>query len=206
MPLGPRGFGQERRRLDPAGPSWLARAPWGPRTRAFRVPLRRRQHGHRRRDRRQQLSLGPRGCGRRSGGVWTQQGPSWSARAPWGTPPRVFPCPSPPTATRPSSEGLATTCMWGRVGLDQERRRLDQQGPKLVGSGAVGTPIKAFPCPSPPTATRPSSEGPTTTVVLGPRGSGRGAAASGPSRDPSWSARAPRGTQPGLFRVPLRRR
>ena len=31
-------------------------------------------------------------------------------------------------------------------------------------------------------------------MALGPRGSGRGAEASGPSREPSWSARAPWGT------------
>ena len=57
-----------------------------------------------------------------------------------------------------------------------------QQGTKLVGSGAVGNARQGIPCPSPPTATRPSSEGTTTTMVLGPRGSGRGAEESGPSK------------------------
>ncbi len=121
-------------------------------TRQFRVPLRRRQHGPRRRVMRQQSTLGPRGSGRGAAASGPSRAPSWSARAPWGT-------------------------------LD-----------------------KAIPCPSPPTATRPSSEGSATTVALGRRGSGRGAAESGPSRAPSWSARAPWEPRNKALRVPLRRR
>ena len=56
------------------------------------------------------------------------------------TAPRAGPCPSPPTATRRSSEGLAiddgdagAAWVWTRSG-----GVWTQQGPKLVGSGAVG--------------------------------------------------------------------
>ncbi len=164
-------------------------------TRLLRVPLRRRQHGHRRRARATTATLGPRGSGRGAEASGPSRDPSWSARAPWGTLAKASPCPSPPTATRPSSEGSATTVALEPRGSG---RGAEASGPSRAPSWSArapwGTLTKAVPCPSPPTATRPSSEGTTTTVALGPRGSGRGAEASGPSRDPSWSARAPWGT------------
>ena len=140
------------------------------------------------------VALGPRGSGRGAAASGPSRDPSWSARAPWGPLTKAAPCPSPPTATRPSSEGLTTTATLGPRGSG---RGAEASGPSRDPSSSArapwGTLNKAFPCPSPPTATRPSSEGPTTTVALGPRGSGRGAEVSGPSREPSWSARAPWG-------------
>ena len=72
-----------------------------------------------------------------------------------------------------------------------------QQGTKLVGSGAVGKAQGAIwdaqqgtSVSFPPTATRPSSEG-TTTTTWGPRGSGRETEESGPSREQRSSAPAP---------------
>ena len=65
--------------------------------------------------------------------------PSWSAPVPWGSPGRAFPCPSPPTATPPSSEGTedhgtaGAAWFWTRSG-----GVWTQQGAKLVGTGAVG--------------------------------------------------------------------
>ena len=89
--------------------------------------------------------------------VWTRSGkesgpsrdPSWSARAPWGSRSQGFPCPSPPTATPPSSEGSPTTTVrWGRVGLDQERRRLDPAGTQAGRLGRRGgRPPRVFRVP-----------------------------------------------------------
>ena len=56
---------------------------------------------------------------------------AWLARAP--------PCPSPPTATRPSSEGARDNNLrWGRVGVDEERRRLDPAGTQAGRLGRGG--------------------------------------------------------------------
>ena len=165
-------------------------------TRLLRVPLRRRQHGHRRRVRRQQWRRGRVGLDeeRRSLDPAGNQAGRLGRRGERST--RLVPCPSPPTATRPSSEGTSDNSgagaawVWTRSG-----GVWTQQGAKLVGSGAVGDAQQGY-------SVSLSADGNTaivggstaTTVALGPRGSGRGAEESGPSREPSWSARAPWGT------------
>src|ERR1035438_1668026 len=99
--------------------------------------------------------------------------------------------------------------------------QFSQQGPKLVGTGAVGMAGQGSSVslsadgdtgivggagddglsgaawvwtrsgPSPLMVTRPSLEGASTTLNLGPRGYGRGAEDCGPNRAPSLSAQAP---------------
>ena len=90
--------------------------------RHFRVPLRRRQHGHRRR------AYDNSDAG--AAWVWTgaeesgpSRDPSWSARAPWGLGRRLRV--PPPTASRPSSEVSATAITLeprGSSRADQWRR------------------------------------------------------------------------------------
>ena len=55
----------------------------------------------------------------RSGGLWTQQGVKLVDRVP-SAPSKVFPYPSPPTATRPSWEGHPTTMALERRGSGSE--------------------------------------------------------------------------------------
>src|ERR1035438_2556647 len=104
-------------------------------------------------------------------------------------------CPSPPTETQLSSEDHWITVTLGPRG---SRRGVEESGLNRANwSERVpwGVLNKANLCPSPPTATRPSSEDPATTIarptLLGPRGFGRGVEESGPSKEPSWSVRAP---------------
>ena len=101
---------------------------------------------------------------------------------------------------------VRTTVTRGGVGLDAERRRLDPAGHQAGRHGRRGSAHKAFRCRSPPTATRPSSAGQVTTTPPAPRGCGRGAAASGPSREPSWSALARWGALQGYSVCALGRR
>ena len=142
----------------------------------------------------------------RSGGVWTQQGSKLVGTGAVGAANQGY-------SVSLSADG--NTAIVGGV-LDNDAAGAawvwtrsggvwTQQGSKLVGTGAVGTPTRAFTWPSPPTATPPSLEGLETMVMLGPRGSGPGAGVSGPSRGPSWSGPAGWG-RPRHFRVPLRRR
>ena len=266
---GPRGSGRGAEVSGPSrDPSWSARAPWGPLAKAFRVPLRRRQHGHRRRAFRQQLTLGPRGSGRGAEASGPSRDPSWSARAPSGRRNKATPCPSPPTATPPSSEGTPTTTSirwgrvgldeerrrldpagtqagrlgraweaalqgwsvslsadgntaivggpgdnryrWGRVGLDEERRRLDPAGTQAGRLGRRGAPLsKAVPCPSPPTATRPSSEGPRRqqlTLAWGRVGLDEERRRLDPAGNQAGRLGRRGERWPRRFRVPLRRR
>ena len=89
------------------------------------------------------VALGPRGSGRGAEESGPSREPSWSARAPWGTLNKACPCPSPPTATRPSSEGPATTVTRGAAWVWTRSGGVwTQQGPKLVGSGAVGERLR----------------------------------------------------------------
>ena len=158
----------------------------------FGCAVRRRQHRHRRAGSDNEQSIGAAWVFTRSGGVWTQQGRSWSApgagRAGQGAPSR---CPR--TATPPSWAGSRQLGRRGGVGLHPQRRRLDPARPKLVGTGAVGAaPCKATPSRCPATAIRAIVGGwlPTTRAP-GRRGCGPVAVASGPSKAASWSAPAP---------------
>ena len=65
-----------------------------------------------------------------------------------------------------------------------------QQGPKLPTREQPESPDEVAPSRCPPTVTRPSSAGLTTTGASGRRGSTRAAAVSGPSKEANWSARA----------------
>ncbi len=143
----------------------------------------------------------------RSGGVWTQQGSKLVGTGAVGA------------ANQGHSVSLSADGNTAIVGGPD-----DDQVPGPCGSGhevevfgpsrdpswsapaAWGLPFRAIPCPSPPTAIPPWSEGTSTMGAVGPCGSGHGAEVLGPSRDPSWSARHRRGRRAGYFRVPLCRR
>ena len=79
----------------------------------------------------------------------------------------------------------------GGVGLHPQRRCLDPAG-QQAGRHRCGWNRRAKAAPSrcPPTATPPSWAGMATTRAPGRRGSSPAAAASGPSRERSWSAPA----------------
>ena len=74
----------------------------------------------------------------RSGGVWTQQGASWSAPALSEPPSKASRSRCPPTATPPSWAGLATTRTPERRGSSPAAAASGPSKQKLVGTGAVG--------------------------------------------------------------------
>ena len=90
---------------------------------------------------------------------------------------------------------------------DPAAAQFTQQGPKLVGSGAVG-PVanKVLPSPFLATATPPSSAGRVTTRMPARRGSSRAATGCGPSRAASWSAPGRVGGRAGRLGRAFRRR
>ena len=90
--------------------------------------------------------LGPRGSGRRSGGVWTQQGPKLVGTGAVGTArPRLFRVPlrrrqhRHRRRVRTTTAGAGAAWVWTRSG-----GVWTQQGPKLVGSGAVGSAAQGY--------------------------------------------------------------
>src|ERR1035437_445599 len=146
------------------------------------------------------VTLVPLGSGQGVGESGHNRDPSWLAWTSWvALLTKANPCPSPPTVTRPSSAGSATTVTLGPrgFGLEAEESGLSR-APNWSARVPWGMLNKAFPCPSPPTATRPllgAAKTPAWAPGLGPRGSGREAKESGSNNPPNWSARAP---QPGV--------
>ena len=128
----------------------------------------------------------------RSGGVWTQQGIKLVGTGAIGA------------AGQGNSVALSAdgnTAIVGGPGDNSDTGAAwvftrsggvwTQQGSKLVGTGAVGNRLtKATRSRCPPTATPRSWAGLTTTRASERRGSSPKAAASGPSKDRSWSAPA----------------
>ena len=102
----------------------------------------------------------------RSGGVWTQQGASWSARERLEPRSKAPPSRCPPTATRPSWVGPATTVGGAAWVYTRSGGVWTQQGSKLVGTGASGAAQQGA-------SVSLSSDG-NTAIVGGPDDNNRG--------------------------------
>ena len=132
------------------------------------------------------------------------RGPSWSARAPWETLSKACPCALSADGNTAivggsrDNSNAGAAWVWTRSG-----GVWTQQGHKLVGTGAVGSAQQGMSVSLSADGNTAIVGGMPTTATLGPRGSGPGAAASGPSRDPSWSARAPLGRRAARLSVSL---
>jgi hypothetical protein len=134
----------------------------------------------------------------RSGNVWTQQGPKLVGSDAVGKARQGYSVSLSADGNTAIVGGFQDNTSAGSVGAAWVWARSGgvwtQQGPKPVGSGVTaGGPH----CP--PTVT--AAGGPFDQRAMAPRGSGRGAAVSGHSRAPSWSARAPRAGRRGCTRL-----
>ena len=119
--------------------SWSAPARWKRRTRCLRRAVRRRQHRHRGRAC-DNSDTGAAWVYTRSGGVWTQQGASWSAPARLEAPDKAAPSRCPATATPPSWAGVGDNSDIGAAWVYTRSGTVwTQQGNKLVGTDAVGS-------------------------------------------------------------------
>ena len=119
----------------------------------------------------------------RSGGVWSQQGTSWSAPGRLEVLSKAPRSHCPTTATPPSWAGMATTRTPGRRGYSPVAA---VSGPSRAVSWSApaqsGPPFKAPPLRCPATAIPPSWAGMATTRTPGPHGSSPKAAVTGASR------------------------
>ena len=115
---------------------------------------------------------GRRGCSLAAAASGPSKAASWSAPARLEGLNKASPSRCRPTATPPSWVGSTTTVRNGAAWVFTRSGGVwTQQGSKLVGTGAVGTPNKASQSRCRPTATQPSWAGGSTTGESGRRGS-----------------------------------